>query len=34
MYAALVVTMIPSIAVYILFHEKIIQGLSSGAVKG
>ena len=34
MYAALVVTMIPSIAVYIIFHEKIIQGLSSGAVKG
>jgi raffinose/stachyose/melibiose transport system permease protein len=34
MYAALVVTIIPSIAVYILFHEKIIQGLSSGAVKG
>jgi raffinose/stachyose/melibiose transport system permease protein len=34
MYAALVVTMIPSIVVYILLHEKIIQGLSSGAVKG
>jgi len=34
MYAALVVTIIPSIAVYIIFHEKIIQGLSSGAVKG
>jgi raffinose/stachyose/melibiose transport system permease protein len=34
MYAALVITMIPSIAVYIIFHEKIIQGLSSGAVKG
>jgi len=34
MYAALVVTIIPSIAVYILFHEKIIQGLSTGAVKG
>jgi raffinose/stachyose/melibiose transport system permease protein len=34
MYAALVVTMIPSIVVYIIFHEKIIQGLSSGAVKG
>ena len=34
MYAALVITMIPSIAVYVLFHEKIIQGLSSGAVKG
>ena len=34
MYAALVITMIPSIVVYVLFHEKIIQGLSSGAVKG
>jgi raffinose/stachyose/melibiose transport system permease protein len=34
MYAALVVTIIPSIVVYILFHEKIIQGLSTGAVKG
>jgi raffinose/stachyose/melibiose transport system permease protein len=34
MYAALVITMIPSIVMYILLHEKIIQGLSSGAVKG
>lgn len=34
MYAALVVTIIPSIAVYVLLHEKIIQGLTSGAVKG
>jgi raffinose/stachyose/melibiose transport system permease protein len=33
-FPALVITMIPSIVVYIIFHEKIIQGLSSGAVKG
>ena len=34
MFAALVVTIIPSIMVYIFFHEKIIQGLTSGALKG
>jgi raffinose/stachyose/melibiose transport system permease protein len=34
MYAALVVTMVPSVLVYVLFHEKIIQGLTSGALKG
>ena len=34
MFAAIVVTIIPSIMVYIIFHEKIIQGLTSGALKG
>ena len=29
MFAAIVVTIIPSILVYIIFHEKIIQGLTS-----
>lgn len=34
MYAAITLTIIPSIAVYIFFHERIIKGLTSGAVKG
>jgi len=34
MYAALVITIIPSMVVYVLFHERIIQGLTSGALKG
>jgi raffinose/stachyose/melibiose transport system permease protein len=34
MYAALVVSIVPSVLIYILFHEKIIQGLTSGALKG
>ncbi len=34
MFAALVVTIIPGIVVYVIFHEKIIQGLTSGALKG
>lgn len=34
MYAALVITIIPSILVYVLLHDKIIQGLTSGAIKG
>jgi len=34
MYAALVITIIPSILVYVLLHDKIIQGLTSGALKG
>ncbi len=34
MYAAIVITIIPSIVVYVLFHNKIISGLTAGAVKG
>lgn len=34
MYAAIVITIIPSIVVYMLFHNKIISGLTAGAVKG
>ena len=34
MFAAIVVTIIPSILVYIFMHEKIIKGLTSGALKG
>lgn len=33
MYAAIILTIIPSIAVYVFFHEKIISGLTAGALK-
>lgn len=34
MFAAITLTIIPSIAVYIFFHERIIKGLTAGALKG
>lgn len=34
MYAAIVITIIPSIVVYFFFHNRIISGLTAGAVKG
>ena len=34
MYAAIVISIVPSILGYILFQEQIISGLTSGAVKG
>lgn len=34
MLAAIVITMVPTILVYIFLHEKIISGLTQGAVKG
>jgi fucose transport system permease protein len=34
MYAAIVITIIPSILVYFFFHNRIISGLTAGAVKG
>jgi raffinose/stachyose/melibiose transport system permease protein len=34
MYAAIVIAIIPMIVVYILLHERIIKGLTSGALKG
>ncbi len=34
MYAAIVLTMIPTVIVYVALHERIIKGLTSGAVKG
>ena len=34
MFAAIVLTMIPSVAVYVFLHERIIKGLTSGALKG
>jgi len=34
MYAAIVISIVPSILGYILFQEQIINGLTSGAVKG
>lgn len=34
MLAAIVITMIPTILVYILMHNRIISGMTSGAVKG
>ena len=34
MYAAIVITIIPSIVVYFIFQNRIISGLTAGAVKG
>lgn len=34
MFAAIVITIVPSVLVYIFMHEKIIEGLTSGALKG
>lgn len=34
MYAAIVIAMVPSIVIYMFFQEKIIAGLTAGAVKG
>ena len=34
MVAAVVITIVPSIIVYSLLHEKIIEGMTAGAVKG
>ncbi len=34
MFAAITITMIPTILVYIFLHDKIISGLTAGAVKG
>jgi raffinose/stachyose/melibiose transport system permease protein len=34
MIAAVVITIIPSITVYIILHDKIIHGMTAGAVKG
>lgn len=34
MYAAIIISIIPSIICYMLFQEQIISGLTSGAVKG
>ena len=34
MYAAIIVTIIPSVAVYVFLHDKIIGGIAAGSVKG
>jgi len=34
MFAAIVISILPSITVFILFQEKVISGLTAGAVKG
>lgn len=34
LYAAIVLTMIPTVIVYIFMHDKIIAGMTAGAVKG
>lgn len=34
MFAAIILTIIPSVAAYIFLHNKIISGLTAGAVKG
>ncbi|RKX71948.1 MAG: carbohydrate ABC transporter permease [Spirochaetes bacterium] len=34
MFAAIVLTMLPTIIIYIVLHEQIIKGMTSGALKG
>jgi len=34
MYAAIVISVLPSILGYVLFQKQIVSGLTSGAVKG
>jgi raffinose/stachyose/melibiose transport system permease protein len=34
MYAAVIITIIPSVLGYIMLHDKIIGGLTAGGVKG
>ncbi len=34
MYAAIVLSIVPAVVAYVLFQERIVSGLSSGAVKG
>jgi raffinose/stachyose/melibiose transport system permease protein len=34
MYAAIMISIIPSIALYTMLHNRIISGLTAGAVKG
>jgi raffinose/stachyose/melibiose transport system permease protein len=34
MFAAIVLTMLPTIFIYIILHEQIIKGMTSGALKG
>jgi raffinose/stachyose/melibiose transport system permease protein len=34
MYAAVIITIIPSILGYVFLHDKIIGGLTTGGVKG
>ncbi len=34
LYAAIVLTMLPTVIVYIFMHDKIISGMTAGAVKG
>ena len=34
MIAAVIITIIPSVVVYILLHKQIMEGMVAGAVKG
>ena len=34
MFAAITISVIPSIAAYVLLHDRIIAGITAGAVKG
>lgn len=34
MFAAIVLTMVPTVIIYIVLHEQIIKGMTSGALKG
>jgi len=34
MFAAIMLSILPTVAVYVFMHNKIISGLTAGAVKG
>ena len=34
MLAAVVMTVIPTIVVYLILHDKVMEGMTAGAVKG
>ena len=34
MYAAIIISIVPSIVGYMIFQKQIVSGLTSGAVKG
>jgi len=34
MFAAIVLSMLPTVLLYVFLHNKIISGLTAGAVKG
>jgi len=34
LFAAVVITMIPSIVIYLIFQKRVVQGLTMGGIKG